>query len=347
MATFWFIIDVVFWVGFFVLEGFDFGVGVLHSVVGQTEVERRVAVNTIGPFWDGNEVWLIVAGAVIFAAFPLWYATMFSTFYLALVVVLVALMVRGVSFEFRSKHVDPRWVSTWRWSLTVGSALLPLLIGVALGDLLHGLPIDQAHQFTGNFFTLLQPYGLWTGITLLSLTLLSGATFLAIKTTGVVHDRASALAPALGWVSTALVVGFVIWTHAVTSRGAVPSLIDGVVVLAVAGAAWSSGLRAQGWAFAAASAAAGFTVMLIFVNLYPHVMVSTTNAAYSLTVHGTASPPYTLKVMTVVAVIFTPFVLAYQAWNFWVFRQRLTSPPAQDAETGPTSGPQPVAAPES
>jgi cytochrome d ubiquinol oxidase subunit II len=326
MATFWFIIDVVFWVGFFVLEGFDFGVGALHSVVGRTEVERRVAVNSIGPFWDGNEVWLIVAGAVIFAAFPLWYATMFSAFYLALVVVLLALMVRGVAFEFRSKVVDPRWVGVWRWSLTLGSVLLPLLIGVALGDLLHGLPINAQHQFTGNFFTLLQPYGLWTGLTLLGLALVLGATFLAIKTTGVVAERAASLAPVLGWVATALVVGFVIWTHFVASRGAVPSLIDGVAVLAVIAAAWTSGLRAQGWAFASASLAMAFTVMLIFVNLYPHVMVSTTNAAYSLTVHGTASPPYTLKVMTVVALIFTPLVLGYQAWNFWVFRARLASP---------------------
>jgi cytochrome bd-type quinol oxidase subunit 2 len=338
MATFWFIIDVVFWVGFFVLEGFDFGVGALHSVVGKTETERRVAVNSIGPFWDGNEVWLIVAGAVIFAAFPLWYATMFSTFYLALVVVLLALMVRGVAFEYRSKVADTRWVNAWRWSLTLGSALLPLLIGVALGDLLHGLPINSQHQFTGNFFTLLQPYGLWTGLTLLSLALLSGATFLAIKTTGVVADRAESLAPVLGWVASALVVGFVIWTHFVAGRGAIPSLIDGVAVLAVVGAAWTSGMAAQGWAFALASMGMAFSVMLIFVNLYPHVMVSTTNAAYSLTVHATASPPYTLKVMTIVALIFTPFVLAYQAWNFWVFRARLSSPKATAAPTGTPEG---------
>ncbi|HXX91633.1 MAG TPA: cytochrome d ubiquinol oxidase subunit II [Acidimicrobiales bacterium] len=334
MATFWFIIDVIFWVGFFILEGFDFGVGALHGVVGRTEPERRLAVNTIGPFWDGNEVWLIVAGAVIFAAFPLWYATMFSAFYLALVVVLAALMVRGVSFEFRSKDRDPRWVGTWRWSLTIGSALIPLLVGVALGDLLHGLPINQAHQFTGNFFTLLQPYGLWTGLTLLSLSLLSGATFLTLKTTGPVHDRAMALAPRLGVVASALTIGFVVWTQVQVARGVVPSLVDGVAVLAVLGATWAAQQRAQGWAFLSASLAAAFSVMLIFVSLYPHVMVSTTNAAYSLTVHGTASPPYTLKVMTIVAVIFTPFVLAYQAWNFWVFRKRLSSPPVDTAAAG-------------
>jgi len=337
VATFWFIIDVIFWVGFFILEGFDFGVGALHSAVGRTETERRVAVNSIGPFWDGNEVWLIVAGAVIFAAFPLWYATMFSTFYLALILVLAALLVRGVSFEWRSKDIDPRWVGTWRWSLTLGSVLLPLLIGVALGDLLCGLPIDAAHQFTGNFFTLLQPYGLWTGVTFLALTLVSGATFLAIKTTGVVQERAASLAPRLGWVATALVLGFAVWTGVVTSSGVVPSLIDGIAVLAIAGASWASSQRADGWAFASASIATAATVTLLFANLYPHVMVSSTNAAYTLTVHGTASPPYTLKVMTVVAVIFTPFVLAYQAWNFWVFRKRLASSGAEVAGP-PASG---------
>ena len=163
LGDLWYIVDVLFWVGFFVLEGFDFGVGMLHSFLGRTDSERRVLVNTIGPVWDGNEVWLIVAGAVIFAAFPSWYATMFSTFYLALVVLLLALMVRGVSFEYQRKFDDPRWRSTWRWALTIGSALIPLLVGVALGDLLHGLPINAAHQFTGNFFTLLTPFGLWTG----------------------------------------------------------------------------------------------------------------------------------------------------------------------------------------
>ena len=250
---------------------------------------------------------------------------------------------RGLRVPLEARR--PAVGRAWRWSLTLGSALLPLLLGVALGDLLHGLPINQQHQFTGNFFTLLQPYGLWTGLTLLSLALLSGATFLAIKTTGVVADRAAVVGAGARvggqrrWWS-----GFVIWTHFVASRGAIPSLIDGVAVLAVVGAAWTSGLAAQGWAFALASMAMAFTVVLIFVNLYPHVMVSTTNAAYSLTVHGTASPPYTLKVMTVVALIFTPFVLAYQAWNFWVFRARLSSPkatappPVTPAPTGPPEG---------
>jgi cytochrome d ubiquinol oxidase subunit II len=333
MTTFWFIIDVVFWTGFFVLEGFDFGVGALHSVVGRDERQQRVAVNTIGPFWDGNEVWLIVAGAVIFAAFPQWYATMFSSFYLALLLVLVALMARGVAFEYRAKVADERWTAGWRWSLTIGSIAIPLLIGVALGDLLHGLPINQSHVYTGTFWDLLQPYGLWTGITLVALTFLSGSTFLAVKTTGPVRDRAAALAPRVGVVATALVIGFAVWTQLLATDRVVPSAMTVLVVLAAAGATWAASQRAEGWAFAAACIAIGSAVALLFVNLYPHVMVSTTNPAYSLTVTGTASGGYTLRVMTVAAVVATPFVLAYQGWNFWIFRRRLSSGPSEASST--------------
>src|SRR5277367_1652103 len=178
LHTIWFVIIAIFWVGFFVLEGFDFGVGVLHTIVGKTDLERRVALNTIGPWWDGNEVWLIVAGAGMFAAFPLWYATMFSALYLALLLVLFALMARGVAFEFKGKRESERWRSTWQWCTTLGSLLIPLLLGVGLGDLLVGLPINSNQEFTGDFFDLLTPYGLFTGVTLLALCLLHGATFL-------------------------------------------------------------------------------------------------------------------------------------------------------------------------
>src|ERR1700749_2771163 len=215
LHTIWFVVIVIFWVGFFVLEGFDFGVGMLHTFVGRTETDRRVALNTIGPFWDGNEVWLVVAGAATFAAFPGWYATMFSALYLALRVVLAALMARGVAFEYRLKSENPRWRSTWRWCTSIGSLLIPLLLGVGLGDLLSGLPIDSAHNFTGNFFDLLTPYGLWTGLTLVVLCLLHGAVFLKLKTTGVVRERARALTRPLGWAATASVIGFVIWTRVV------------------------------------------------------------------------------------------------------------------------------------
>jgi cytochrome d ubiquinol oxidase subunit II len=326
LGDLWFIIDVVFWVGFFVLEGFDFGVGMLHSFVGRTDTERRVIINTIGPVWDGNEVWLIVAGAVIFAAFPGWYATMFSSLYLAVVVLLVALIVRGVAFEYQRKFDDPRWRSSWRWGMTIGSALIPLLVGVALGDLLHGLPIDSQHQFTGTFFDLLTPFGLWSGLTLLVLSLLMGATFLTLKTTDELRERARRAAAGIGLISIVVTFGFMTWIHVGLGAGFVPRPIEALALMAVVAAAWLAWAGADGWAFTASALGIAGTVASIFFELYPRVMVSSTNAAYNLTVGNTASPSYTLKVMTVVAVISFPAVLAYQAWGYHVFRHRLSVP---------------------
>ena len=329
LHTLWFIIIAILWVGFFVLEGFDFGVGALHTIVGRTDTEQRVALNAIGPFWDGNEVWLIVAGAGMFAAFPNWYATMFSSLYLALLLVLVALMARGVTFEFRGKSDDPRWRHVWTWGMTLGSLLVPLLIGVGLGDLLNGLPINQSHEYTGNFFDLLTPYGLWTGLTLLGLCLLHGANFLALKTTDEVRARAHAVARPLGWAAIVLVVGFVIWTRAVTGHTQVPGPVEVLAVIAVVFAARLAGSeRHEGWAFTASAVAIAATVGSIFIDLYPNVMVSSTKAAYNLTVNNASSGSYALKVMTIVTVIFLPVVLVYQGWSFHVFRARVKAPPA-------------------
>ena len=335
----WFVIIAVFWVGFFVLEGFDFGVGMLHSFVGKNDVERRIAVNSIGPIWDGNEVWLIVGGAAIFAAFPSWYATMFSTFYLALVLVLLALIVRGVSFEFHRKIDNPRWRATWRWSLTLGSALIPFLLGTALGDLLNGLPINSSHNYTGNFFGLLVPYGLYTGLTLTVLSLFLGATYLTLKTEGALHERVARLSSRFGWVAAAITFGWLTWSHVGLGTGFVPNPIDALALIAVVGAAWLAEAGSQGWAFVAAATAIGSVVGSIFFELFPRVMVSSTNAAYNLTVANSASPSYTLKVMTVVAVITFPIVLLYQGWSLYVFRKRLKGgtttaapqPPGPDA----------------
>src|SRR5262245_22146185 len=198
LEVFWFSVVAVFWTGFFVLEGFDFGVGILHRFVGHTDIERRIAINTIGPFWDGNEVWLVVGGAAIFAAFPGWYATWFSAGYLALVLLLVALIMRGVSFEFRGKVDVPGWRHTWSGTLTVGSLLAPLVIGIALGDLLAGLPVAGNQEFTGSFLDLFTPFGLWTALTLVLLCLLHGATFLALRTTYALRHRALRLGRVLG-----------------------------------------------------------------------------------------------------------------------------------------------------
>ena len=318
----------IFWVGFFVLEGFDFGVGMLHTIVGKTDTERRVALNTIGPFWDGNEVWLIVAGAATFAAFPGWYATMFSALYLALLLVLAALMARGVAFEYRGKSADPRWRNAWRWCTTIGSLMIPLLLGIGLGDLLNGLPINQNHNYTGNFFDLLTPYGIWTGLTLLGLCLLHGATFLKLKTTDVVRERARAVARPLGVAAVALVIGFVIWTLVVANGADVPDPVQILAVIAVLFAArLAISEHHDGWAFAASALAIAATVGSIFIELYPNVMISSTNATYNLTVNNSASGSYALKVMTIAAVIFFPLVLVYQGWSFHVFRARVTAPP--------------------
>jgi cytochrome d ubiquinol oxidase subunit II len=339
LHTIWFLVIAILWVGFFVLEGFDFGVGMLHTIVGRTDTERRVAINTIGPWWDGNEVWLVVAGAATFAAFPGWYATMFSALYLAMLLLLVALMARGVAFEFKGKGESRRWQRTWTWCTTLGSLLIPLLIGVALGDLLVGLPVDAAHEFTGDFFDLLTPYGLWTGVTLLGLSLLHGATFLKLRTTDHVRERARVVARPLGVLAVALVVGFVIWTRVVVGHTEVPGPVQVLAIVAVVFAARLAISDYDGWAFTASAVAIAATVGSIFVDLYPHVMVSSTNAANTLTVNNSASGHYALVVMTVVTVIFLPLVLLYQGWSFHVFRARIKTPAAAPAERPPTAGP--------
>ncbi|KHL10649.1 cytochrome d ubiquinol oxidase subunit II [Mumia flava] len=322
----WFVIVAVFWTGFFVLEGFDFGVGMLHQVVGRTDTQRRVAINSIGPVWDGNEVWLVVAGAGIFAAFPSWYATWFSAGYLALLLVLVALIIRGVSFEWRAKVDRDGWRGTWTWTLTIGSVLTPFLLGVALGDLLAGLPINGNEVFTGSFVDLLTPYGLWLGLTLVVLSLAHGATFLGLKTTGPVEERSRALARRLVWVSLACVVGFSAWTVTLSAGGTWRVVAAAVPVVAALVAVVLVPAGRPGWSFVATALTIGGTVAALFANLYPNVMVSSTSEAHNLTVSSTASGDYALTVMTVVAVVMLPVVLAYQGWSFWVFRARVTGP---------------------
>jgi cytochrome bd ubiquinol oxidase subunit II len=327
----WFIIIAFFWTGFFILEGFDLGVGALHMIVGRTDLERRVAINSIGPFWDGNEVWLIVAGASMFAAFPNWYASMFSALYLAVMLIILALIARGVSFEYRGKVASAAWRATWDWALTIGSLLLPLLFGIALGDLLHGLPINQNGDFTGSFLDLLTPYGIWVGVTFLALTLAHGAMFLSLKTTGTVQQRAQRLALPLSGIAILAVAGFALWTHSQSGRGVLPSPLQVVAFLLVVGAAWSIRDGHAVWGFAATTGAIAATVGSLFVALYPNVMVSSTNKSYNLTVANSAAGNYSLTVMTVVALVITPVVILYQAWSYHVFRQRIKGPGPQAA----------------
>ncbi len=326
LADLWFVIAAIFWTGFFVLDGFDFGVGMLHSFIGRNDLERRVLVNTIGPVWDGNEVWLVVAGAAIFAAFPGWYATWFSSLYLAVVVLLAALMARGVSFEYQRKFDNPRWRTSWRWALTIGSAFIPFLLGVALGDLLHGLPINSSHNFTGNFFDLLTPFGLWTGLTFLVLSLFMGATYLTLKTTGELHDRAQKASVAIGAVAIVVTFGYMTWIHVGLSTGFVPKPVEALGFIAVIAAAWAAEAKAEGWAFTAAAVGIAGAVGSLFSELYPRVLISSTSTSYNLTIANTASPPYTLRVMTVVAVVLFPIVVIYQAWSYHIFKKRLSMP---------------------
>jgi cytochrome d ubiquinol oxidase subunit II len=340
LHTLWFIILAILWVGFFVLEGFDFGVGMLHTIVGRTETGMRVALNSIGPFWDGNEVWLVVAGAGTFAAFPGWYATMFSALYLALLLVLVGLIARGVAFEFHGKSTDPRWRTTWTWCTSLGSLLVPLLIGVGLGDLLVGLPIDSAHEYTGNFFDLLTPYGLWTGVTLVALCLLHGSTFLMLKTTDDVRARSRNVSRPLGWAAMGAVLGWVIWTRVVSGHTQVPGPVEALALIAVVFAArLARSDQHEGWAFAASATAIASVVGSIFIDLYPNVMVSSTSAAYNLTVNNAASGGYALTVMTIVTVVCFPVVLLYQGWSFHVFRARVKAPPEPTSTYLPAENP--------
>jgi cytochrome bd ubiquinol oxidase subunit II len=346
LIPFWFIVITILWTGFFILEGFDFGVGMLHGLVGRDEAGRRAAINTIGPLWDGNEVWLIVAAAAMFAAFPGWYATMFSGLYLALVLLLVALIIRGVSFEYRGKRDAVRWRRTWDTALTAGSVAAPLLIGIALGDLLAGLPINSSQNYTGTFWDLFQPYALFTGITLVLICALHGATFLSLKTTGDTHDRSARLARRVAPFTGAAVVGFVIWTHVTASTAFFLNPIELLAVLAVIAAVWLVRDHREGFAFAATTITMAACIISIFTGLYPNVMVSSTNAAYNLTVHNTASGAYSLKVMSVVVVIFLPFVLAYQTWTYYVFRRRISQADFEPQHLpGPPAGaPSPSAA---
>jgi cytochrome bd ubiquinol oxidase subunit II len=346
MIPFWFILIAILWTGFFILEGFDLGVGMLHNFVGGDDDGRRAVINTIGPLWDGNEVWLIVAAAAMFAAFPGWYATMFSGMYLAMVLLLVALIFRGVSFEYRGKSPTKRWRDFWDWALTIGSLLVPLIIGIALGDLLAGLPINSSQEYTGTFWNLFQPYAIVTGVTLVALCLLHGAAFITMKTTDEVRARAWRAGKVVSPVTLLLTLAFVSWTHVEAGGGAFLNLIELIACLAVIAAflaVWSDN---QGWAFSLTTVTIASCIVTLFVDLYPRVMVSSTNPAYSLTAANSASAPYTLKVMTVIAVILLPLVIGYQAWTYYVFRQRISvhhfRPAAAPAMT-PVPSPSPAA----
>jgi cytochrome d ubiquinol oxidase subunit II len=325
LPTIWFVLIAVLWIGYLVLEGFDFGVGILLPALGRNEPERRAMLHTIGPVWDGNEVWLLVAGGATFAAFPEWYATLFSGFYIALFLILLALIFRGVAIEYRNKRPELAWRTRWDWLIAAGSFVPALLWGVAFANIVQGVPIDADKEFTGTFFTLLNPYAIVGGLTTLTLCLTHGAIFLALKTDGDIRARANRWAGRIGLVAAVLAVAFLGWTLMLRGN---PAAVATSLLAAVAlvGALLANRLGREGWAFLGTALTIGLAVTTLFVTLYPNVMPSSTDPAFSLTIENASSTDYTLTIMTVVAIVFVPLVLLYQGWTYWVFRRRVAAP---------------------
>lgn len=342
LQSLWFTLIAVLWCGYFLLEGFDFGVGALLHLVGRDEAERGRMLRAIGPVWDGNEVWLLVAGGATFAAFPQWYATLFSGFYLALLLILVALIVRVLAIEYRNKETDPAWRRRWDLAHTVSAAVPALLWGVAFGNIVHGVPIDAAHNYTGSFFTLLNPYALLGGLTTLTLFLVHGGVFLALRTDGELRERARRAALLAGTAAVPCAAAFLIWTLVHEGTGAahfgVTLATSAVAALALLGGLAATWKQRDGWAFAGTGAAIVAAVATLFLALFPDVMPSTTAAAFSLTTANSSSSHYTLTVMSWVALAFTPLVLAYQSWTYWVFRARIRGRDALPARGGKPAG---------
>ncbi len=327
LNTLWFILLTVLFCGFFFLEGFDYGVGILLPFVAKTDNERRAVINTIGPVWDGNEVWMITAGGAMFAAFPHMYATLFSGFYVALMFMLIGLIVRGVSFEFRSKRENPKWRKTWDWAIFFGSLLPALLWGVAVTNLMRGVAIESDLNYYEGLLPLLNPYALFGGLVFVGLFTIHGASFLGIKLEGSVHERVKSLSGKLWIAALGLAVVFLVWTYLATDilnnpgwDGLIPAVLAAVALLAY-GLFYRMGK--EGWTFIAGGLVIILATVMVFSGLFPRLMISTLDPDNSLTIYNAASSPYTLKVITIVAGIFVPIVLAYQGWTYWIFRKRL------------------------
>ena len=322
LADLWFLLIAVLWTGYFILEGFDFGVGILLPVLGRDEARRRLLINTIGPVWDGNEVWLLVAGGATFAAFPEWYASLFSGFYLPLLLILVALILRGVAFEFRGKVDDDRWRRRWDAAIIGGSAVPALLWGVAFGNIVRGVKLSADHLYVGSFFDLLNPYALLGGIVTFGLFTLHGAIFLALKTTGSIRAEARRVAQSVGLVAIVAGAGFLLWTQ--ISHGGTGSAVTASLCAVALITAWLFNRAGrEGWSFIAMLVTIAAATATLFQALYPDVLPSTLSAANSLTVDNASSTHYTLTVMSWVALAFTPIVLLYQGYTYWVFRKRI------------------------
>ncbi|MEV7136786.1 cytochrome d ubiquinol oxidase subunit II [Streptomyces tauricus] len=326
----WFVLIAVLWTGYFFLEGFDFGIGVLTKLLARDRTEKRVLINTIGPVWDGNEVWLLSAGGATFAAFPEWYATLFSGFYLPLLLILVCLILRGVAFEYRAKRPEEQWQRNWENAIFWTSLLPAFLWGVAFGNIVRGVKIDRNFEYVGSLGDLLNPYAVLGGLVTLTLFTFHGAVFAALKTLGDIRDRARKLALRLGVVTAVLALVFLLWTQAENGDG--KSLVALVVaVAALVAAIGANQAGREGWAFGLSGLTIIAAVAMLFLTLFPNVMPSSLNDEWSLTVTNASSSPYTLKIMTWCAVIATPVVMLYQGWTYWVFRKRIGTQHIADA----------------
>lgn len=324
----WFLIVGFLFIGYFVLDGFDFGVGMSLPFLGRDDTDRRVLINTIGPVWDLNETWVIVAGAALFAAFPEWYASMFSGFYLPLLLILLALIVRGVAFEYRGKghtigaNVE-RWKATFDWMIVIGSAVPALLWGVAFANVVQGVPLNADHVYTGTIFTLLNPYGLLGGLVTLTLFWTHGLVFITLKTDGDIQERARTLAIKVGSAATLLAATFLIWTL-VANFSVLGFILSTLAAVSLIAGLAANYFKREGVAFSLLVITVITAVGSLFAALFPNVFPSSTDPAFSLTIENASSSQYTLTVMTWVAVIMIPLVLTYQGWTYWVFRNRVS-----------------------
>ena len=339
LQTLWFVLIAVLWSGYFLLEGFDFGVGMLLPFLPRDEPQRRAMLNTIGPVWDGNEVWLVTAGGATFAAFPAWYATMFSGFYIALVAALFFLIIRVVSFEWYSKSETVRWRRIWTWANALGSFGVSLIWGVALANLVYGVPINSSGDFSGDFWDLFSWYTVLAGVAVVLVFCFHGATYLTIRTVGDLCERAGRAARRLSFAAAAAGVAFLVATVAVAVDRNDKDVFPPVLPAAIGVAAIVLGLvfvlaGRSGWSFVMTALGAIALTATLFTSLYPRVMVSSTDFASSLTVDDAASAHYTLQVMSVVALIFVPLILLYQGWTYHVFRARVggDEPPSTPLE---------------
>ena len=322
LTTVWFLLIALLWTGYFFLEGFDFGVGALLPVLGRNDTERRVLINTIGPVWDGNEVWLVTAIGGTFAAFPDWYATLLSAFYLPMLLILVALILRALAFDYRGKRPEAAWKRRWDLCIVFGSVTPAFGWGFVFGNLIAGLPIGAGHEFTGSLASLFTPAGLLGGLTTLGLSVLHAAVFLALKTRDELRFRARKLAGRVAFGAIAVTAVAVIATSLGSGKLGAWLTAAGTLV-ALFAAVLANARGREGWAFLSTGTAIVLTAATVFTVLFPHVAPSSITDANSLTTTNSAATPYPLRIMSWTALAFTPLVLLYQSWTYWVFRKRI------------------------